>query len=87
MVHGLRAVLPDLRSLGAVFMPGTRLKVAQIFIEHHIQLGEQFNDLLVGVVMIGKDVVTGSVAARTPEQGNVMPAKVIAGLLHLCPIS
>ena len=48
-------------------MPGTRFKVAQVFVEHDIQLGEQFDDLLVGVVVIGKDVVTSSVAAWPPE--------------------
>ena len=70
MVHSMRAVLPDLRSLWEVFVPGTRFKVAQVFVEHDIQLGEQFDDLLVGVVVIGKDVVTDSVAARPPEQRN-----------------
>ncbi len=87
MVHGPRAVFPNFRSLWEVLVPGTRFKVAQVFVEHHIQLGEQFDDLLVGVVVIGEDVVTGSVAARTPEQRNLMPGKVIARLLHLCPIS
>ena len=83
----MRTVLPYLWPLWEVFVPGTRFKVAQVFIEHNIQLGEQFDDLLVGIVMIGKDVVTGSVAARPPEQRNVMPGKVIARLLHLRPIS
>ena len=86
MVHSLRTVFPYFRSLWEVFVPGTRFKVAQVFVEHDIQLGEQFDDLLVGVVVIGKDVVTSSVATRTPEQRNAMPGKVIAGLLHLRPI-
>ena len=86
MVHSMRAVLPDLRSLWEVFVPGTRFKVAQVFVEHDIQLGEQFDDLLVGVVVIGKDVVTGSVAAWPPEQRDAMPGKVIARLLHMRPI-
>ncbi len=67
-------------------MPGTRFKVAQVFVEHDIQLGEQLDDLLVRVVVIGKDVVTSSVATWPPEQRDVMPEKVIACLLHLRPI-
>ena len=86
MVHSLRTVFPYLRSLWEVFVPGTRFKVAQVFVEHDIQLGEQFDNLLVGVVVIGKDVVTSSVAAWSPEQRDVMPGKVIARLLHLRPI-
>ena len=86
MVHSVRTVFPDFRSLWNVFVPGTRFKVGQVFVEHDIQLGEQFDDLLVGIVVIGKDVVTGSVTAWSPEQRNVMPGKVIARLLHMCPI-
>ena len=86
MIHSLRTVFPYFRSLWEVFVPGTRFKVAQVFVEHDIQLGEQFDDLLVGIVVIGKDVVTSSVAAWSPEQRYMMPGKVIAGLLHLRPI-
>ena len=86
MVHSVRTVFPYLRPLWEVFVPGTRFKVAQVFVEHDIQLGEQFDDLLVGVVVIGKDVVAGSVAAWPPEQRDAMPGKVIARLLHMRPI-
>ena len=86
MIHSLGTVFPYFRSLWEVFVPGTRFKVAQVFIEHNIQLGEQFDDLLVRVVVISKDVVTGSVAAWPPEQRDAMPGKVIARLLHLRPI-
>ena len=86
MVHSVRTVFPYLRPLWEVFVPGTRFKVAQVFVEHDIQLGEQFDDLLVGVVVIGKDVVTSSVATRSPEQRDAMPGKVIARLLHMRPI-
>ena len=67
MVHSVRTVFPDFRSLWEVFVPGTRFKVAQVFVEHDIQLGEQFDDLPVGIVVIGKDVVTSSVATWSPE--------------------
>ena len=86
MVHSLRTVFPYFRSLWEVFVPGTRFKVAQVFIEHNIQLGEQFDDLRIGVVVIGKDVVTSSVATWPPEQRDAMSGKVIARLLHLRPI-
>ena len=86
MVHSVRTVFPYLRPLWEVFVPGTRFKVAQVFVEHDIQLGEQFDDLLVGIVVIGKDVVTSPVATWPPEQRDAMPGKVIARLLHLRPI-
>ena len=69
MVHSVRTVFPYLRPLWEVFVPGTRFKVAQVFVEHDIQLGEQFDDLLVGVVVIGKDVVTRSVATWPQSRG------------------
>ena len=86
MVHSLRTVFPYFRSLGEVFVPGTRFKVAQVFVKQDIQLGEQFDDLLVGIVVIGKDVVTSTVATWSPEQRDAMPGKVIARLLHMHPI-
>ncbi len=86
MVHSLRTVFPYLGSLWEVFVPGTRFKVTQVFVEHDIQLGEQFDDLPLRVVVIGKDVVTGTVAAWPPEQRDAMPGKVIACPLHLRPI-
>ena len=61
-------------------MPGTRFKIAQVFVEHDIQLGEQFDNLLVGVVVIGKDIVTSSMATWPPKQRDMMPEKVIARL-------
>ena len=86
MVHSVRTIFPYFRSLWEVFVPGTRFKVAQVFVEHDIQLGEQFDDLLIGIVVIGKDVVTNSVTTRPPEQGDAMPGEVIARLLHMRPI-
>ncbi len=86
MIYSLRTILPYFRSLWEVFVPGTWFKVAQVFVEHDIQLSEQFDNLLVWVVVIGKDVVTSSMAAWPPEQRDVMPGKVITRLLHLRPI-
>ena len=86
MVHSVRTVFPYFRSLWEVFVPRTWFKIAQVFVEHDIELGEQFDDLLVGIVVIGKDVVANSVAARSPEQGDAMPGEVIARLLHMRPI-
>ena len=86
MVHSVRTIFPYFRSLREVFVPGTRLKVTQIFVEHHIQLGEQFDDLLVGVMVIGKDVVASSVAAWPPEQRDALPGKMITRLLYMRPV-
>ena len=86
MIHSLRTVFPYLRSLWEVFMPGTRFKVAQVFVEHDIQLGEQFDDLLVGIVVIGKDVVASSMATWSPEQRDTLPGKVVARLLYMRPV-
>src|SRR5579859_661248 len=86
MVHSVRTIFPDFRSLREVFVPGTRLKVTQVFVEHHIQLGEQFDDLLVGIVVIGKDVVASSMATWSPEQRDTLPGKVVARLLYMRPV-
>ena len=86
MVHRVRTVFPYFWSLWEVFVPGTRFEVAQVFIEHQIQLGKQLDDLLVGIVVVGKDVVASSVAPWSPEQRDVMPGKMVARLLHMRPI-
>src|SRR5437763_7466982 len=82
VVHSVRTVFPYLRSLWEVFVPGTRFKVAQVFVEHDIQFSQQFDDLLVRVVVIGKDVVTSSVATWPPVQRDSIPGMVIARLLQ-----
>jgi hypothetical protein len=67
-------------------MPRPRLEVAELFIEHFIELGEHLDDLVVGIAVIGVNVVAGTVAARTPDNRNLLTAQKIARRLHLRPV-
>ncbi len=59
-------------------MPGPRLEIAERFIEHLVELGEHFDDLVVRVAMIGIDIVPGPMASRSPDDRNILAAKEIA---------
>ena len=46
-----------------IAMPRPRLEIAEIFIQHFVELGEHLDDLVIGVAMIGINIVTGTMAA------------------------
>src|SRR5580704_18129531 len=69
-----------------IAMPRPRLEIAERFIEHLVELGEHFDDLVVGIAVIGVDIVPRSMTAGPPNNGNVLAAEEIASRLHLTPI-
>src|SRR5271166_1350843 len=48
---------PGLRPLRRVLVPGPRLEIAELLVLHLIELAEQFDHLIVGIAVIGGDVV------------------------------
>src|SRR5437899_3081764 len=81
-----RVAAPDLGPLRAIAMPGARIEIAERFIHHLVELGEQLDDLVVGVAVIGEDVVARPVAPRAPGELDVAAAEEVAGGLYLRPI-
>ena len=49
---------------------------AEIFIQRLVELGEHFDDLVIGIAVIRVAIVTGAVPARTPNNRNfLLPSK------------
>src|SRR5580700_9805708 len=69
-----------------VTVPRPRLVIAKGFIEHLVELGEHFNDLVIGIAVIGVDIVPRPMTSGTPNNGNILAAQDIARRLHLSPI-
>src|SRR5262245_22207769 len=65
--HGRLAGRPHLGPLRLVVMPGARLEVAELLVEHLIHFAEEFDHVVVVIAVVGRDVVAGSVAQRSPD--------------------
>src|SRR5262245_64755689 len=78
-----RVLLPDLRALRPILMPGTRVEIAQRLVLHLIHLGEELDPHLVGVAVIDRDVVADDMAAGTPHQSDTVLGQPLAGYLDL----
>src|SRR5215217_1846351 len=78
-----RIVRPYLRPLREILMPGTRLEIAELLVTHNVHLGEDFHPLVVGIAVIGGDVVADHMANRAPDDLDVVAREQIAGALHL----
>ena len=61
-------LVPHLRHLRAVAVPRPRIEIAELLVQHLVELGEQLDDLVVRVAVIGVDVVARPVPARAPER-------------------
>src|SRR5438876_8542787 len=86
-VRGLRRLRPGLRTLRVIPMPWPRLEVAERFIFHQVELGEELGDHSVRAAVIGEEIVPDAVPARTPKNLESVPAQEIAGRLHMRPIA
>src|SRR5580692_3136540 len=74
------AALPGFRPLRRVLMPGPRLEIAEVLVDHLVELAEEFDHLIVRIAVIGGEVVTGPVAQRPPDDRNFPLAEQIAGI-------
>ena len=53
-------------------MPGARIEIAERLVLDLVHLGEHFDAHHVGVAVIGRDVVADDVAARAPDQMDLV---------------
>ena len=79
-------LVPHLRHLRTVAVPRPRIEIAELLVQHLVELGEQLDDLVVRIAMIGVDVVARPVPARPPGELDVLAAEEIAGVLDLRPV-
>src|SRR5262245_57371341 len=69
-----------------VAVPRPRLEITELLV-HLIELGEQLGNQPVGRAVIGEEVVTDAVPARSPDQLVAVEAEKIAGGLQMRPIA
>src|SRR5215472_9331212 len=69
---------PHFRPLWTVAVPRPRVEIAERLVEHLVELGEQLDDLVVGIAVIGEEIVPRPVPARPPDDGNVPGAEIVA---------
>ena len=79
-------LVPHLGNLRAVAMPWPRVEVAELLVEHLVELGEQLDDLIVRIAVVSVDVVARPVPARPPGELDVLRPEEIAGRLDLRPV-
>src|SRR5580692_12397861 len=77
------AALPGLWPLRGVLMPGPWLEIAEVLVDHLVELAEEFDHLIVRVAVIGGDVVPGPVAQRAPDDRDLALAEQVAGILQV----
>src|SRR4051812_13065323 len=80
---GDRAVFPApyLWSLRTVRMPGTRIEKAEFLVQHLVELGKELDHVLVGIAVVDRDIVSGAVAQRSPDDRDAVMREHIATLL------
>jgi len=64
-------------------MPGTRLEIAELFVEHQVHAVIELDQITIGIVVVDRDVVTGSVPYRSPEDLEFVASEQVAGLMHM----
>ena len=62
-------------------MPGPWIEIAQLLIQHLIELGKELDHVPIGVAVIDRDIVTGTVAQRSPDDRNLVLGQYIAAML------
>src|SRR5947207_11817535 len=58
---------PGLRPLRTIAMPGTRLEIAELFVEHEVHAVIELDQMAIGIVVVDRHVVAGPVPYRSPE--------------------
>ena len=63
-------LLPHLGLLRTVAVPGPRIEIAELLVEHLVELGEQLDDLVVRIAVIGVEVVARARAGPVPRSAG-----------------
>src|SRR6202045_2563587 len=63
---------PHFRPLRPVLVPRPRIEIAERLVLHLVHLAEELDAHLVGIAVVDRDIVADDVAARTPDQMDVL---------------
>src|SRR5215211_914276 len=74
---------PYFRPLRLVVMPGTRLEISKLFVEHLIELTEELDHMVVVVAVVGGDIMPGAVAQRSPDDRDLLLPQHLARVLQV----
>src|SRR5208282_3424734 len=77
------AALPGFWPLRRVLMPRPRLEIAELLVQHLVELAKKFDDLVVRIAVVGGDVVAGPMAQRSPDDRDFALAEQVAGILQV----
>src|SRR6476619_6516428 len=71
---GDRAVFPApyLWSLRTVRMPGARIEKAELLVQHLVEFGKELDHALVGIAVVDRDIVSGAVSQRSPDDRDAV---------------
>jgi hypothetical protein len=78
---------PNHRKLRAIAMQRLRIEITEVFIRHAIELGEELDDLAPRITMIGRDVMTGTVAQGLPQNSYRVTPEHFTRCHELCGIA
>src|SRR6202035_3384930 len=76
-----RVRAPHFRPLRPILVPWPRIEIAERLVLHLVHLAEELDAHLVGVAMIDRDIVADDVAARAPDQMDVVAGQRFGGAL------
>src|ERR1700693_2281481 len=81
-----RVRAPHFRPLRPILVPRPRVEIAQRLVFHLIHLAEKLDAHLVGIAVIDRDIVADDVAARTPDQMEVVAGERFRRALDFGPV-
>src|SRR5262249_49618062 len=77
---------PGLRQLRPVLVPRAWIEPAERLVLHLVHLAKQLDPHVVGVAVVGRNVVADDVARRPPHQVDVVLGEEVAGTVDLRPV-
>src|SRR5579864_1834840 len=77
---------PYFRPLRPVLVPRPRIEIAERLVLHLVHLAEELDAHLIGVAVIDRDIVADDVAARPPDQMDVVTGERLGGALDFRPV-
>src|SRR5437868_4766084 len=68
-------------------MPRAWIEIAELLVQHLVELGEKFGDQPARAAMIGKEVVADTMAPWPPQRPVAVEAEEVAGALQVRPVA
>src|ERR1700716_2265744 len=72
---------PHFWPLRTIRMPGPRIEIAEFLVQHLVELGEELDHVLVRIAVVDRDIVSGTMTQRPPDDRDAVMRQHIATLL------